>query len=82
MSQQHNAQLIQNKGRISLAISAINRNQIQSVRRAIATYSIPQTTLRRQRTKTTTRRNYEANLKKLTKLKKSVIVKYILDLDS
>ena len=50
MSQQHNAQLIQNEGRISLAILAINRNQIQSVRRAVATYSIPRITLRRQHT--------------------------------
>jgi len=41
MPQQHDAQLIQNEGRISLAISAIDRNQIQSVRRAVAIYSIP-----------------------------------------
>ena len=81
MPQQHNAQSIQNEGRISLAISAINRNQIQSVRRAVTTYDVPRTTLRRQRAGTTARRDYEANLKKLTKLEKSVIIQYILDLD-
>ena len=82
MSQQRNAQLIQNEGRISLAILAINRNQIQSVRRAVTTYSIPRTTLRRRRTGTTARRDCEANLKKLTKLEESVIIEHILDLDS
>ena len=74
MPQQHNAQSIQNEGQISLAISAIDRNQIQSVRRAVTTYDVPQTTLRRRRAGTTARRNCEANLKKLTKLKELVII--------
>jgi helix-turn-helix, Psq domain len=74
MPQQHDAQLIQNEGRISLAISAIDRNQIQSVRRAVAIYSIPRTTLRRRRTGTTARRDCEANSKKLTKLEELVII--------
>ena len=52
------------------------------MRRAIATYSIPRTTLRRRRTGTTARRDYKANSKKLTKLKELVIVEHILDLDS
>ena len=52
------------------------------MRRAVATYSIPQTTLRRRRTGTTARRDCKANLKKLTKLKELVIIEYILNLDS
>ena len=82
MPQQHNAQSIQNKGRISLAISAIDRNQIQSVRRAVTTYDVPRTTLRRRRARTTARRDCKANSKKLTKLKESVIIQHILNLDS
>ena len=52
------------------------------MRRAITTYDVPRTTLRRQRARTTARRDYKANLKKLTKLKELVIIQYILDLDS
>jgi hypothetical protein len=75
-------QSIQSEGRICLAISAINKNQFQSERRAIATYNVPRSTLKDRRAGTTARRDCEANSKKLTKLEESVIVQHILDLDS
>ena len=52
------------------------------MRRAVTTYDVPRTTLRRQRARTTAQCNCKANLKKLTKLKESVIIEHILDLDS
>ncbi|KAL5399855.1 hypothetical protein PMIN03_013120 [Paraphaeosphaeria minitans] len=71
-----------NEAHISLAITAINQNQLQSGRRAAAIYRVSETTLRRRRAGITARRDCEPNSKKLTKLEEEVITRYILDLDS
>ena len=67
---------------VSLAILAIKRNQVQSIRRAAATYKVSRRTIDRRRAGITARRNCEPNLKKLTKLEEEVITRHILDLDS
>ncbi|ENI01141.1 hypothetical protein COCC4DRAFT_148508, partial [Bipolaris maydis ATCC 48331] len=50
-------------------------------RRAAAVYNIAETTLRRRRASKLARRDYQPNLKKLTKLEEEVIVNYILNLN-
>jgi hypothetical protein len=82
MQQQHNVQSIYQEGRIALAISAIKQNQFHSVRKAAVTYSVSRNTLSRRRAGTTSRRDCEANSKRLTKQEEVVIVQHILDLDS
>ena len=67
---------------IHLAISALDANQIQTKRRAAATFEVSRTTLHRQRDSKLARRDYQPNLKKLTQQEEEVIVKYILDLDT
>jgi len=82
MQQQHNVQSIYQEGRIALAISALKKNQFQSVRQAAAAYKVDRKTLDRRLAGTTSRRDCEANSKRLTKQEEVVIVQHILDLDS
>src|ERR1700722_5102862 len=82
MSQPTNLQSLIPEGKISLAMSAIDRNQFQSVRAATKTYNVTRTTLRRQRDKICSRRDSKPNSKKLTDLEELVIIQHILDLDS
>ena len=60
---------------IHLAISALDANQIQTERRAAATFEVSRATLHR-------RRDCQPNSKKLTQQEEEVIVKYILDPDT
>jgi hypothetical protein len=75
-------QLASAEANIHLAISAINRNQIQSVRGSAQTFAVPRTTLRHRRAGMPARRDCQPNSKKLTQLEEEVIVNYILDLDT
>ena len=45
MAPPHHIESIQKEGRVALAVSAIQKNQISSGRRAADTYVVPQTTL-------------------------------------
>ncbi|EKG08898.1 hypothetical protein MPH_14164, partial [Macrophomina phaseolina MS6] len=80
--QQPSIESIYHEGRITLAIEAINRDQIQSERRAASTFKCAHKTLNRRRAGTTARRDCEPNCKKLTKFEELAIVEHILDLDS
>jgi len=82
MHQLISSQLINPEGKISLAISAINQNQFQSIRAAAKTYDAVRTTLRRRRAGIPSRRDYTPSSKRLTDLEESVIIKHIIDLDS
>ena len=75
------AQLPYKEADILLAILAIDSGQIPSVRRAAATFSIPEATLRDRRAGKSAQRDCELKSKKLTKLEEEVIVKHVLDLD-
>jgi hypothetical protein len=66
---------------IYLAISALNRNQIQTERRAAATFEVSRATLHRRRAGKPARRDCQPNSKKLTQLEEEVIIRHILDLD-
>jgi hypothetical protein len=82
MPQPPNAQSIQNEGRVSLAIQAIDLRHIESERRAASTYDVPRTTIHARRAGRTARRDCEPNSKKLTKAEELVIIQHILELDS
>jgi hypothetical protein len=71
-----------NKADILLTLSAIDRGQFQSERRATLVYNTSRSTLRRRRAGIAARRDCEPNSKKLTKLEEEVIVRHILELDS
>ncbi|KAG9185080.1 hypothetical protein G6011_03027 [Alternaria panax] len=75
------ALLTSSEANIHLAISAINRSQIQSVRDAAQTFEVPRTTLRRRRAGKPARRDCPPNSRKLTQLEEEVIISYIIDLD-
>ena len=81
MAPPNTTQLPYNEADVVLAVSAINTGQIQSVRRAAATYNVPKATLRRQLNGTQSRHDCQPNLKILTKLEEEVVIKHILDLD-
>lgn len=67
---------------IYFAISALNENQIQTERRAAATFEVSRATLRRRRVGKPARRDCQPHSKKLTQQEEEVIVDYILDLDT
>jgi hypothetical protein len=66
---------------IQLAISSINKKQIQTERAAVQIYNIPRTTLRDRCAGKPTRRDCQPNSKKLPELEEVVIFRHILDLD-
>jgi hypothetical protein len=66
---------------IHLATLALDTNQIQTERRAAATFEVSRATLHRRRNGKPARRDCQPNSKKLTQQEEEVIVKYILDLD-
>jgi len=70
------------EGRILLAIQAIKRGQIQSIRVAAESYDVPWETLRDRLNGKPARRDCTPNNRKLTSLEESAIIQYILDLDS
>ena len=82
MAPPKNTQSPYNEADIILAISALDHNQIQHVKRAASTFNVPESTLRTRRAGVPSRHDCEPKSKKLTKLEEEVIVEYILDLDS
>jgi len=81
MAQQSHVQSYYIESDIFLAISAIESNQISNVFRAASMYNVPRSTLRNRRARRPARCDCEPNLKKLSKIEKGVIIKYILNLD-
>ena len=79
MSQQPQAQKSYTEADIQLAISDIQSQQIQSVRRAVTVYNVPRTTVRDRRAGCHSRRDCEPNAKRLTKSEETVIVESILE---
>ena len=68
--------------RIKLALQAIKKPQELSVRRAAVVYKVPETTLRRQRTRTQSTRDTHPKLSALTKAEEQTLVQYIKKLDA
>jgi hypothetical protein len=82
MSQQQNAQVSNQEGRIELALSAYNNHQFRSLWRASQAFSVPYSTLTRRYNRIPFRPNTRPNSHKLTATEEQTIVQYILDLDS
>jgi len=70
------------EGRIVLAIQAINQGQIPSLKCAARTYDVKFTTLRKRFNGIPARRDSTPHNRNLTLSEESVIIEYILDLDS
>ena len=70
------------KAKLLLAIQALEQGQFQSVREAAKAYSVNRNTLSNRRAGVSSRRDCTLTMRKLTDLEESVIVQYILDLDS
>jgi hypothetical protein len=67
---------------VQLALQALANNPKLSLRAAEKIYSVNHKKLSRRRRGQLSRRDIPANSRKLTNLEESVIVRYILDLDS
>ena len=73
--------LVEQEGRISLAISAIKKSQIQTVRQAARHFQVPEATLRTRLHGTTSRAEKRANSHKLTKNEEESLLQWILSMD-
>jgi hypothetical protein len=82
MAQPNTAQSRCNEANIVLAISALKGKQIRNVYQAAATYNVPESTLRSRLAGITSRRDCQANLKKLTNPEEEAIIQHVLDLNS
>jgi predicted RNA-binding protein with EMAP domain len=81
MSRQQDAQLSEQEGRITLALSAFQSHQFKSLQQAAQAFNVPCTTLsarHRGRLFIDNRRNAQH---KLTRTEEQTIIQYILDLD-
>src|SRR5699024_5736845 len=72
---------IEQEGRVLLALSALEKSQIQSVRQAADHFQVPQTTLRRRLHGITSRSEKRANNHKLTQNEEESLLHWILSMD-
>jgi hypothetical protein len=79
MPQQRQTQRLYTEADVQLAILDLQREQIKSIRLAKKVYEVPQTTIRRRRDGTRSRRDCEPKSKRLTKLEEEAIVQRILE---
>jgi predicted HTH domain antitoxin len=72
---QSSRNLIEQEGRVLLAIQAIQKKEISTVQEAARLFNIPRTTLRRRLAGTTNRVETRANSHKLTKIEEDSLRK-------
>jgi hypothetical protein len=82
MSQQPNAILIDQEGRIELALEAYTSGQFRSLRRAAAVFNVKHQRLSDRLHGITPRAQTRPGIQKLTATEEQTIVRYILDSDS
>jgi hypothetical protein len=68
--------------RLNIALESLKKDPKLSIRAAAKIYNVDRTTLAQRRVGRLSRRDIQANSRKLTDLEESVIVQHILDLDS
>jgi hypothetical protein len=73
--------LIEQEGRILLAISDFQNGKIPTIAQVARIYNIPRTTLRNRLHGTQQRSLIRANNHKLTQYEKESLIKWVLDLD-
>jgi hypothetical protein len=71
-----------NEAQTILACQALKNDASISVRQAAELYRVERTRIRRRRAGVASRRDCEANSKRLTKLEEEVIIEFIIDLDA
>ena len=74
-------ELLSREDRIVLAIQAIKSDALMSIRRAAATYNVPESTLRHRRAGRTSQRDLHSSQSRITKNEEEVIVQRIRKLD-
>jgi transposase len=72
---------IQQEGRISLAIQAINNKEISSIRQAAERFQVDRSTLTRRLRGTTSRAETRPNSHKLTEIEEESLLQWILSMD-
>jgi len=72
---------VEQEGRVLLAISAINKKEITSIRDAARHFNVPRSTLRDRLNGTTYRIEQRANCHKLTKEEEDSLVQWIMSMD-
>ena len=81
MSQHNNVILVEQEGRIELALKAYRYNQFKSLQRAAEAYNVPNSTLAYRASGRSFRPQITPNCRKLSLTEEHTIVQYILDLD-
>jgi hypothetical protein len=82
MAQQRKAQLLQQEGKIELALQAYDSGQFKSVHRAALAYEVPHQRLSDRLNKIRFRHVAPPNGRKLSEAEEQTVVRYILDLDA
>ncbi|OQE43114.1 hypothetical protein PENCOP_c003G06569, partial [Penicillium coprophilum] len=74
--------LIEQEGRVLLAIQAFKNKEISSIRELARRFNVPDTTLRRRLSGVKSRADSRANLQKLTQYEEESLQKWIISMDS
>jgi hypothetical protein len=74
--------LVEQEGRIEIAISALKNNEIQSIRRAAEIYKLPKSTLYDRVNGQQFRVNLRANSHRLSKTQEEALVNWIVSMDT
>ena len=72
---------IEQEGRLLLAIQAIKKQEINSIREAVRHFNVPKSTLLRRLNNTPNRTESRANNHKLTEIEEESLQKWIISLD-
>jgi len=75
------AQAAQREGRLLLALEALQKGQIQTIRAAATSYDVPESTLRYRLQGHPSRDNSTPNNQKLTSTEESALIKWIQSMD-
>jgi hypothetical protein len=79
---QSSRNLVEQEGRILLAIQAIKKQEITSIREASRYFEVPFSSLRNRLNGLTNRSETRANSHKLTEIEEETLLKWILSMDS
>ncbi len=81
MATPNRAKLIQEEGRIILALEALRSQSIHGIQNAARCFNVKYSTLRSRHAGIQSQRDCQPNSQKLTRLEEQTMVRYILDLD-
>jgi len=82
MASQQRLQKLQNEGQLLLAVNAIKKSQVSSIRKAAKLYNVPEATLRHRLSGRASRTDSRANSHKLSQNEEQTLVQWILSMDA